>query len=70
MYLNVQVNQLEDFFAYMVLLFVPGLDYALICIIVITFVGRSLAAAPGNYQMRPVFLPSSPFRSESPKLAV
>lgn len=39
-----------------------------ICIIVITCVGRSPAAASGNYQMRPVFLLSSLFRRESLKL--
>lgn len=35
-----------------------GLTMCFICIIVITSVGRRPAAAPGNYQMRPVFLPS------------
>lgn len=35
-----------------------GPTMCFICIIVITSVGRRPAAAPGNYQMRPVFLPS------------
>lgn len=70
MYLNVQVNQFDDFSVHTWQCFLfQGLTMCFICIIVITSVGRSLAAAPGNYQMRPVFLPSSLFRCESPKLA-
>lgn len=71
MYLNVQVNQLEAFGLHtwhcFFFLF-QGLTMCLICIIVITYVSRSPAAAPGNYQMRPVRLPSSLFRCESLKL--
>lgn len=55
-------------FAYMVLLLFQGLTLCFICIIVITCVGRRLAAAPGNYQMKTVFFPSSLFCCESLKL--
>lgn len=67
MFLNVQVKQVQAFKLHMWHCF---LFQAFICIIVITFVGgRSLAAAPDSYQMRPVLLPSSFFCCELPKLA-
>lgn len=60
MFLNIQVKHLWGFkFAYVALLLFQSLTIYLICIIVITYVGRNPAAALGNYQMRSVFLPSS-----------